>query len=262
MPQSHRRGLRVGRGHNVRLRGHFVRGVAIGAVRRGAPARRQGLPSRTCEVRWSHRVGTTPAWEGMMNHTEQLWTLIALVGVALLLIALALGRRRARARTERLQQRFGPEYDVALDELGTPALAERELDERARRVAHFKFKDLSAADRARFASDWLRIQAEFVDDPAVAVTSANELINEVMRARGYPTQSFEQRVADLSVEHPTVIQHYRAAHELSRSVFNGTIDTEPLRQALVHYRMLFTHLLHEGEAVAAAPAPLRRARAL
>jgi hypothetical protein len=82
-----------------------------------------------------------------------------------------------------------------------------------------------------------------------------------MRARGYPTLSFEQRVADLSVEHPLVVQHYRAAHELSGSVFNGAVDRERLRQALVHYRKLFTELLHEDRGIAAPPAPLRRDRA-
>lgn len=195
-----------------------------------------------------------------MTDTERVWTVIALVSVAIVLIALALTRQRARARRAQLKQRFGPEYDIAVDELG-PAEAERELEKRARRVAHFRFKELSQADQARFTATWRDVQTNFVDDPAVAVTTANELINEVMRARGYPTLSFDQRVADLSVEHPTVVQHYRAAHELSRSVYNGTVDTEQLRQALVHYRMLFTELLHESHSVAAPPPPLRSARA-
>jgi len=195
-----------------------------------------------------------------MTDTERVWTVIALVSVAIVLIAFALTRQRARARREQLKQRFGPEYDIAVDELG-PAQAERELEKRTRRVAHFRFKELSQADQARFTATWRDVQANFVDDPAVAVTTANELINEVMRARGYPTLSFDQRVADLSVEHPTVVQHYRAAHELSRSVYNGTVDTEQLRQALVHYRMLFTELLHESHGVAAPPPPLRSARA-
>jgi hypothetical protein len=194
---------------------------------------------------------------GNMTDTERLWTLIALAAVAIVIVALVFERRRARARSAKLRQHFGPEYDVAVDELGSPARAERELEQRSRRVEHFRFHELSPTDRARFAENWRDIQARFVDDPAVAVTTANELINQVMRARGYPTQSFEQRVADLSVEHPTVVQHYRAAHELSRSVFNGTVDTEQLRQALVHYRMLFNDLLHDSRDVEAPPAPLR-----
>jgi hypothetical protein len=196
-----------------------------------------------------------------MSDTEKLWTIIALAAVAIIFITLIVGRRRARARSEELQRRFGPEYEHAVEELGSPKRAERELAQRARRVEHFRFNDLSAAARESFAAKWNEIQGRFVDDPAVAVTAANELINEVMRARGYPTLSFEQRVADLSVEHPTVVQHYRAAHELSRSVFNGNVDTEQLRQALVHYRMLITDLLHESRQVSAPPAPLRTARA-
>ena len=125
-------------------------------------------------------------------------------------------------------------------------------------MAHFHFNDLPSADRARFAASWHEIQAQFVDDPVVAVTRANELINDVMRTRGYPVEHFEQRVADLSVEHPNVVQHYRAAHELSRSVHNGTVDTEQLRQAVVHYRALFTDLLQEG---LHAPLDFRRAHA-
>ncbi len=194
-----------------------------------------------------------------MNDTEKLWLVIALVTVAFVIAVVAIGRHRTHTRRVALQQRFGPEYDRAVEELGNPDLADRELDARARRVEHFRFHDLTPADRARFTTSWNDIQQSFVNDPAIAVTAANELINEVMRARGYPTLSFEQRVADLSVEHPTVIQHYRAAHDLSGSVHNGAVDTERLRQALVHYRMLFTDLLQEAAAISAPPPPLRRA---
>jgi hypothetical protein len=194
-----------------------------------------------------------------MNDTERLWTIIALAVVAIVIIALLGARQHARLRSQKLQRRFGPEYDRAVDELGSPARAERELAQQAKRVEHFRFNELGAAERARFATAWDRIQVQFVDDPVVAVTSANELINEVMRARGYPTLHYEQRVADLSVEHPNVIQHYRAAHTLSGSVHNGTVDTEELRQAVVHYRMLFAELLQEGANT--APIPLRRVHA-
>ncbi len=196
-----------------------------------------------------------------MNDTERLWTIIALVSVAIVLaiLAFALVQKRARMRSAELQRHFGPEYEHTVEELGNLARAERELAQRTKRVEHFHFHDLSPADRARFTMSWDRVQSQFVDDPVVAVTSANELINEVMRARGYPIEHFEQRVADLSVEHPNVVQHYRAAHELSRSVHNGTVDTEELRQAVVHYRMLFADLLQEG--VASAPFDLRRAQA-
>jgi hypothetical protein len=182
-----------------------------------------------------------------MTDTELMWIVVVALGAfALSLAVFAFARHRARVRRAELQQRFGPEYDRTVEELGSSSRADLELAQRARRVDHFRFKELGPADRARFSAAWDRVQLQFVDDPAVAVTSANELINEVMRARGYPVQHYEQRVADLSVEHPNVVQHYRAAHELSRSVHNGTVDTEQLRQAVVHYRMLFADLLQEG----------------
>lgn len=195
-----------------------------------------------------------------MNQNETLWAMVAMAAAVIVvaLVVFAALQKRARRRHIELQERFGPEYDRAVEQMGGTKHAERELAQRAARVDHFHFHDLSDRDRQRFSDSWRAIQARFVDDPAVAVTSANELINQVMRARGYPTEHFEQRVADLSVEHPNVIQHYRAAHELSRSVHNGTVDTEELRQALVHYRMLFTDLLQEGATV---PLAYRRAHA-
>lgn len=195
-----------------------------------------------------------------MNDLERIWSLIALAAVASSVVTFCL-LRRARARSEELRRHFGPEYRRTVARAGGVAEAERELEERARRVEHFQFHELSAVERARFATCWNSIQASFTSDPAVAVTATNELINEVMRARGYPTLSFEQRVADLSVEHPLVVEHYRAAHDLSGSVFNGAIDTERLRQALVHYRKLFVELLQDSRSVSAPPAPLRRALA-
>jgi hypothetical protein len=187
-----------------------------------------------------------------MDNTSVIWIVVALAAVAILIAAVVGSRRRARARSAELQQQFGPEYDRAVEEHGSAARAERALASRARRVEHFHFHELSAADRGRFAASWTRVQAQFVDDPAVAVSNASELINEVMRACGYPTEDFEQRAADLSVEHPAVVQHYRAARALSASTHAGQINTEDLRQAVVHYRFLFTDLLQE-------PAPLRPA---
>lgn len=187
-----------------------------------------------------------------MTPSQQIAAIIALVAAAVVvaLIAFAVSRRHAEERRARLQEQFGPEYNHAVDQLGSQTRAERELIERKRRVEHFRFNPLTPGDRARFSAAWNHLQADFVDDPVVSVTRANELINQVMRARGYPVEHFEQRVADLSVEHPTVVQHYRAAHELARSVHNGTVDTENLRQAVVHYRALFAELLQEGSAEA------------
>jgi hypothetical protein len=188
-----------------------------------------------------------------MTNTTLLWTIIVLAAVVLIGSAIA-SRRRARMRSDELRRRFGPEYDRALREAGSPARAERELAARARRVERLRFQDLSEADRSRFASAWTRIQGQFVDDPARAVAAANELIKEVMVARGYPADGFDQRVADLSVGHPDVVQHYRAARALSDSSRKGPVNTEDLRQAVVHYRVMFADLLQERGPV---PEPLR-----
>jgi hypothetical protein len=177
-----------------------------------------------------------------------MWLIVAVLAVAIVGIALIASRRRSQARSARLHQQFGPEYDRALEQHGSAARAERELEARARRVDRIQIHELGNADRVRFANKWTGIQAQFVDDPAVAVAGASELINEVMRARGYPTENFDQRVADLSVDHPLVVQHYRAARSLADSSRAGQINTEELRQAMVHYRFLFSDLLQEPRA--------------
>jgi hypothetical protein len=193
------------------------------------------------------RLGTAPArCSGITDRDIIAIIVVALAVMAFSIVVFAIARHNGRMRRAQLQDRFGPEYDRTVESLGSRSRADNELVQRAKRVDHFRFRDLSSADRSRFGAEWNRIQLQFVDDPAVAVTAANELINEVMRARGYPVEHYEQRVADLSVEHPTVVEHYRAAHELSRSVHNGTVDTENLRQAVVHYRILFADLLQEG----------------
>ncbi len=180
-----------------------------------------------------------------MTNTAMLWILVALVAAAVLIVAAIEVRRRNRIRGAELREKFGPEYDRAVEQYGSPARAERELAARTRRVEHLRFRELNQADRARFASAWSRIQGQFVDDPSGAVLAANELIKEVMRARGYPSDDFEQRVADLSVDHAGVVQHYRAARALAESSRNGQVHTEELRQAVVHYRALFADLLQE-----------------
>lgn len=182
-----------------------------------------------------------------MDDSTMVWVLVGVAAVALLLIVVMAARHRARVRRAELKTKFGPEYDRAVEEFG-PDRADRELASRERRVEQFRARELSPADRARFLSSWSSIQAQFVDDPGVAVAGANELINEVMRARGYPTEHFEQRVADLSVDHAAVVQHYRAAKALADANRHGQVNTEELRQAVVHYRFLFADLLHEPSA--------------
>jgi hypothetical protein len=193
-----------------------------------------------------------------MTNTTMLWTIIVLaIAVLVLVLAASAARRRAHLRSAELQRRFGPEYDRAVREFGSPGRAERELSARTRRVAHLRFQELSDVDRTRFESAWNRIQTEFVDDPGGAVGRADALIMEVMRARGYPADGYDQRVRDLSVEHPEVVQHYRAARALSESRRAGPVETEELRQAVVHYRVMFADLLHERGSML-EPEPERR----
>ena len=146
-------------------------------------------------------------------------------------------------QTAALQNRFGPEYDRALAEHRDQVQAERELKERQDRVEHLNIRPLENEERDRYAERWRTVQARFVDDPNGATDDADELVGEVMATRGYPVGDFEQRAADVSVHHPRVVEHYRAAHAIAVRNSRGDADTEQLRQALVHYRALFEDLL-------------------
>jgi hypothetical protein len=146
-------------------------------------------------------------------------------------------------RTRQLRARFGPEYERSVREVGSRRRAEAELEQRQERVAHLDIRPLSREDRARFTEAWRSVQARFVDDPGRAIAEADRLVTEVMRVRGYPVADFEQRAADISVDHPRVVEHYRAAIQIARRSANGEADTEDLRQAMVHYRVLFEDLL-------------------
>jgi len=146
-------------------------------------------------------------------------------------------------RTQGLQERFGPEYDRALSEHHDQRKAERELEQRAERVDHLNIRPLDSEEQRRFADRWQTVQAQFVDDPTGATDEADQLVGEVMETRGYPVGDFEQRAADVSVHHPRVVEHYRAAHVIALNNARGDADTEQLRQALVHFRALFEDLL-------------------
>jgi hypothetical protein len=172
--------------------------------------------------------------------------LLALLAAAVLLLVVALAARKSRrVRQRRLRAQFGPEYERALEVHGNERKAERELERRERRVHKLHINELDAAHRVQFASDWGHAQTRFVDDPSGAVREADELINKVMRARGYPLEDFEHRAEDLSVDHANVVQHYRAARALAEANREGLANTEELRMALVHYRTLFSELLEE-----------------
>jgi hypothetical protein len=162
--------------------------------------------------------------------------LVAAIGAAVWLYM------RSR-RTTGLQERFGPEYDRALATHHDQSKAEHELEQRAERVNHLNIRSLDREERDRFAERWRSVQAQFVDDPTGATDEADELVGEVMATRGYPVGDFEQRAADVSVHHPQVVEHYRAAHTIALRNARGHADTEQLRQALVHFRALFEDLL-------------------
>jgi hypothetical protein len=182
----------------------------------------------------------------MLTSTQWLVLLVLLAVVAVVAIAL-LTARSTRRRHAELKSRFGPEYERALEQHGSVSRAERELLAREKRVHHLSLRSLPEAERLRYTANWDNVQTRFVDDPSGAVQQADDLIKAVMVARGYSLEHFDQRVADLSVDHADVVQHYRAARVLSDANREGRANTEELRQAFVHYRALFTDLLEQPQ---------------
>jgi hypothetical protein len=173
--------------------------------------------------------------------------IVAIIVVILIIIAVAIAVPAARRR--RLRQRFGPEYDRMVAEQQSQRKAEAELANRERRVRKLDIRHLSPEARTEYMSRWAGIQEHFVDQPTAAVAQAQELVTSVMQERGYPTEHFDQILADLSVEHATTLEHYRAAHAISESAANGSASTEDLRQAMIHYRSMFDELLGDDSVV-------------
>jgi hypothetical protein len=177
--------------------------------------------------------------------------LAGVVVLALIVVAMTRGRRHRE-----LKDRFGPEYDRAVADVGKRSKAEKELEERAKRVEKLPLHPLAPAEKARFEDLWRTAQAHFVDSPLTAVTEADELVSHVMRARGYPMADFDQRAADLSVDHPSVVDNYRRAHDLTLRAQAGSGSTDDLRQAFVYYRALFAELLESTAVAERAPEPV------
>jgi len=183
----------------------------------------------------------------------EIGVLIAVVVVVIAGVAIWLFTRKRR--TERLRSRFGgAEYDRTLQEGGSRRQAEAGLDKRTDRVENFHIQPLSAGDRTRFVESWRKVQARFVDGPGEAVTEADQLLGDVMSTRGYPVSDFEQRAADISVDHPLVLENYRSAHNIAGRQSSGQASTEDLRMAMIHYRTLFEELVGEPELVRAKAA--------
>jgi len=177
------------------------------------------------------------------------WVLIVLVAVVI--VGFVVWRALATQKTRRLRDRFGPEYDRAAESAGGKRDAEAELAAREERREQLNIRPLPSDARRRYAEQWQSVQTQFVDAPAAAVAAADGLVSSVMKDRGYPMDDFEQRAADISVDHPQVVENYRAAHRISATTGSAGTTTEDQRQAMQHFRSLFEELLGLGSDTAA-----------
>jgi hypothetical protein len=168
-----------------------------------------------------------------------------IVAVIVIVVGAIVAFYLQRRRSEKLRERFGPEYERSVKESGDRRRAEAQLEKRAERVEKFHLRPLTPEDKARFTEQWDRVQAHFVDAPAGAVAEADQLLGDIMATCGYPMGDFEQRAADISVDHPIVTQNYRSAHEIAIRQAKGQASTEDLRRAMIHYRALFEDLVNE-----------------
>jgi hypothetical protein len=170
---------------------------------------------------------------------------IMLAGVVILVIAVLgwMYVQKRRSATANLRQRFGPEYERAVREHGSERKAEAKLVDRGKRVEKLNLRDLDLTEHERFLKRWKSVQSRFVDSPKGAVTEADDLVSSLMKTRGYPVSDFDQRAADISVDHPRVVENYRSAHEIALRVGTDGAITEDLRTAMIHYRSLFEELV-------------------
>jgi hypothetical protein len=173
------------------------------------------------------------------------WVWALIVVVAVIVLALVIWRALAARRSRSLQGRFGPEYQRTLEGADSKRDAEADLAARAERRDALEIRPLPPAARERYMGEWQQVQTRFVDDPQGAVQNADMLIQSVMGDRGYPMDDFDQRAADVSVDHPQVVENYREGHRLARAAATGDGTTEDLRQAMQHYRALFEELVEE-----------------
>ena len=172
------------------------------------------------------------------------WLIVVIVVVAIAVLGAVIWLVTQEMQRKRLQQRFGPEYDRTVEESDNPRAAQRELAERERRHKELDIRPLSASARERYAREWAQVQEKFVDEPSTAVAEADQLLVALMGERGYPTEGYEQQVADLSVRHAKTLEHYRAAHTTQQK--RDGASTEDLRDAMVRYRTVFEDLLTDG----------------
>jgi hypothetical protein len=180
-----------------------------------------------------------------MNMDNQTLAIAAVVILAIVAIAAWLWNQKQQSR--RLEERFGPEYNRMVDHHGSRAKAEAELRDRERRVEKLSIAPLAPAEAAEFSQAWKTLQGRFVDNPKGVLMEADQLVRELMLKRGYPMGDFEHRAADISVDHPGVVEHYRAAQAIALRDRRGEADTEEMRKAVVHYRALFDELLEVSQ---------------
>jgi hypothetical protein len=175
--------------------------------------------------------------------------LLALAAAVIVVVAVAawLYVRKRRSTTAGLRQKFGPEYDRAVLTHGSKA--EAKLADREKRIETLNLRDLDSMEHERYSKQWQAVQSRFVDSPKGAVAEADDLVSSVMKVRGYPVSDFDQRAADISVDHPRVVENYRSAHEIALRVGKDAASTEDLRSAMIHYRSLFEELVQVPTAV-------------
>ena len=186
-----------------------------------------------------------------LNLMDPKMIVVAVAVILVIAVVAWLYVRKRRSRTADLRQRFGSEYERAVREHGSERKAEAKLTDREKRVEKLNIRDLNPMERERFSKRWESVQSRFVDSPKGAVTEADDLVSSLMKARGYPVSDFEQRAADISVDHPRVVENYRSAHEIALRVGKDEATTEELRTAMIHCRSLFDELVQ-------APATVER----
>ena len=175
-----------------------------------------------------------------MNTTYIIIAVVLILVIIVAILGLVFSRRK---RSDKLQEKFGPEYDRTVQSMGSEKKAQTELDERQKHVGTLDIRPLSVSEHDRYLPEWTAVQSKFVDEPGQAIVDADRLIMEVMQIRGYPVSDFEQRAADISVNYPALVTNYRGAREIANKNKLGQASTEELRQAMIYYRSLFEELL-------------------
>jgi hypothetical protein len=177
-----------------------------------------------------------------MNNIDPTWIWIGLAALVLIVIAGLIARGARRSRSASLREKFGNEYDHAVQSAGNRKRAERDLVSRVEEVEKYPIRPLTAAEQERYRGEWQRVEKHFIERPTTAVVEADELVADIMRVQGYPMGDFEKYAAHLSVKHPRVVEHYRAGHKVMEGA-PGSTSTEDMRQSMLHYRALFEELI-------------------